>query len=247
MFEGGNNLLPPNYFNQYMAQNKMPNMSTIGATAPPSGYTQGYAGNAPAMTSPTANALRAPQTPAPVGEPYYGAAKYNAAGKEIGGAGTAKYNRRKGLEQALPQGPAYNAAGRPIASDAVRSNNYAIDQRRVAEGGEDFGVTDFGQLTDAQRKVVRDYRKTARTPEQLATAKADQVRRTEETLVNGQPPAPAPTAPAPAPKVEQFAVAPQQAPVQAITNRGGNARAGALRSAAADSSRSRIAAQNQGA
>ena len=61
-------------------------------------------------------------------------------------------------------------------------------------------------------------------------------------------PAPAaPAAPAPAPRVEQFAVGPQQAPVKAITNRGGNARAGALRSAAADSSRSRIAAQNQGA
>ena len=59
--------------------------------------------------------------------------------------------------------------------------------------------------------------------------------------------APAAPAPAPAPRVEQFAVGPQQAPVQAITNRGGNARAGALRSAAADSSRSRIAAQNQGA
>ena len=58
-----------------------------------------------------------------------------------------------------------------------------------------------------------------------------------------------PAAPAPAPivPVKQFAVSPQQAPVQAITNRGGNARAGALRSAAADSSRSRIAAQNQGA
>ena len=55
-----------------------------------------------------------------------------------------------------------------------------------------------------------------------------------------------PAAPAPAPRVEQFAVGPQQAPVKAITNRGGNARAGALRSAAADSSRSRIAAQNQG-
>jgi len=60
-------------------------------------------------------------------------------------------------------------------------------------------------------------------------------------------PAPAaPAAPAPAPRVEQFAVGPQQAPVQAITNRGGNARAGALRSAAADNSRSRIAAQNKG-
>lgn len=212
----------------------------------PANYRQSYINSQsnPPAQSPTQYAtVDALREPAPAGEPYYGAAKYDASGKEIGGVGTAKYNRRRGLEQPLPQGPAYNAAGRPIASDAVRSNNYAIDQRRVAEGGEDFGVADFGQLTDEQRSVVRDYRKTARTPEQLAMAKNDQVRRTEETLVNGQPPAPAPT---PTPRVEQFAVAPQQAPVQAITNRGGNARAGALRSAAADSSRSRIAAQNQG-
>ena len=59
-------------------------------------------------------------------------------------------------------------------------------------------------------------------------------------------PAQSPTR-APIVPVKQFAVGPQQAPVQAITNRGGNARAGALRSAAADSSRSRIAAQNKGA
>ena len=65
--------------------------------------------------------------------------------------------------------------------------------------------------------------------------------------VSAAPAAAVPAAPAPAPRVEQFAVGPQQAPVKAITNRGGNARAGALRSAAADSSRSRIAAQNKGA
>ena len=69
--------------------------------------------------------------------------------------------------------------------------------------------------------------------------------RQQEAAAAPAPAAPAPAAPAP--RVEQFAVGPQQAPVKAITNRGGNARAGALRSAAADSSRSRIAAQNQGA
>ena len=131
------------------------------------------------------------------------------------------------------------AGKRPMASDEVRNNNIAIDQRRVAEGGEDFGVTDFGQLTDEQRKVVRGYRQGARTPKQLATAKADQARKSR--------PAGAPAVNLPPVPVKQFAVTPQQAPVQAITNRGGNARAGALRSAAADSSRSRIAAQNQGA
>jgi|TARA_R110000803_G_scaffold51595_1_gene106495 hypothetical protein len=46
---------------------------------------------------------------------------------------------------------------------------------------------------------------------------------------------------------QQFTVAPEQAPVQAITNRGSSdARVGVLRSTAADNSRSRIATQNQG-
>ena len=71
--------------------------------------------------------------------------------------------------------------------------------------------------------------------------------RQQEAAAAPAPAAPAPAAPAPIVPVKQFAVGPQQAPVQAITNRGGNARAGALRSAAADSSRSRIAAQNKGA
>ena len=70
--------------------------------------------------------------------------------------------------------------------------------------------------------------------------------RQQEVAAPTYTPAQSPTR-APIVPVKQFAVGPQQAPVQAITNRGGNARAGALRSAAADSSRSRIAAQNQGA
>ena len=70
--------------------------------------------------------------------------------------------------------------------------------------------------------------------------------RQQKTTTAAAPVAPVPQA-APRVPVKQFAVGAQQAPVQAITNRGGNARAGALRSAAADSSRSRIAAQNKGA
>ena len=174
----------------------------------------------------------------------------NASGKKITSVKIpdAYYNQmmaqrrpQAGMAQAKPSVPNTVSGSGMVSITNSRGEQPSVNYSGGGEGGA--GSPDFSWNPDKSYNYMQ-----AAVDAGLMKApptRAEAIRQQEAPV--GQvlaPAAPAP-APAPAPRVEQFAVGPQQAPVKAITNRGGNARAGALRSAAADSSRSRIAAQNQ--
>ena len=209
--------------------------------------------NAPvpaAAPAPQAKAIRQPApaptpAPAPVRE-----APRTASGKKITSVKIpdAYYNQmmaqrrpKAGMAQAKPSVP--NTVS---GSGNVKITNSRGEQPSVGYANPNpKGIQP--DVTIAPDKSIQYVQNAVDAGLMAAPPTRAEAIRQQEAAAAPAPAAPAPAAPAPIVPVKQFAVGPQQAPVQAITNRGGNARAGALRSAAATSSRSRISAQNQGA
>ena len=221
--------IPPAYRDQYM--NSQAN-APVPAAAP----------------APQAKAIRQPApaptpAPAPVRE-----APRTASGKKITSVKIpdAYYNQM--MAQRRPQ--AGMAQAKPSVPNTVSgSGNVKITNSRGEQPSVGYANPNpkgiQPDVTMAPDKSIQYVQNAVDAGLMAAPPTRAEAIRQQEAAAAPAPAAPAPAAPAP--RVEQFAVGPQQAPVKAITNRGGNARAGALRSAAADSSRSRIAAQNQGA
>ena len=208
--------------------------------------------NAPvpaAAPAPRAKAIRQPApaptpAPAPVRE-----APRTASGKKITSVKIpdAYYNQmmaqrrpQAGMAQAKPSVP--NTVS---GSGMVNITNSRGEQPSVGLANPDpKGIQP--DITMAPDKSIQYVQNAVDAGLMKAPPTRAEAIRQQEVAAPTYTPAQSPTR-APIVPVKQFAVGPQQAPVQAITNRGGNARAGALRSAAATSSRRGIAAQNQGA
>ena len=208
--------------------------------------------NAPvpaAAPAPQAKAIRQPApaptpAPAPVRE-----APRTASGKKITSVKIpdAYYNHymaqrrpQAGMAQAKPSVP--NTVS---GSGMVSITNSRGEQPSVGSANPDPKGIQPDIITAPDKSIQYVQNAVDAGLMKAPPTRAEAIRQ-QEVAAPAYTPAQSPTR-APIVPVKQFAVGPQQAPVQAITNRGGNARAGALRSAAANNSRSRIAAQNKGA